>query len=61
MEFNVKCVLVEHCESKKNPGTYYDRVDLDFGKFKKFVCLRSLESEVLKSYLKELTTQKEQK
>lgn len=52
MDFTVKAILQEHVESTKHPGSFYDRVLVDFGKFQKIVLLNNLELEVLKSSLK---------
>jgi len=52
MDFTVTATLQEHVESTKKPGTYYNRVLVNLGKFQKIVLLNDLELEVLKSQLK---------
>lgn len=50
MTFQVKAIYEENVVSKKT-GNTYSRVVIDFGKFKKFILLGSLESEALKNLL----------
>lgn len=58
MTFQVNAVYEENVVSKKT-GNTYTRVVIDFGKFKKYILLGSLESEALKNLLNSTTKSSE--